>query len=78
MDIKTISLPVQIRLKTIEDLLSHYGYINRKIICDIYGLGEAQVSRDIADYGELNPDVIFYNKATLRIEKLSNFTKIFS
>ena len=78
MNIQDISLPLQIRLKTIEDLLSHYGHINRQIICDIYGIGQAQVSKDIATYNKLNPDVTFYNKATLKIERLSNFTKIFS
>lgn len=78
MSIDEIALPVQIRLRAIEVLLNHYGYVNRNMLCDLFGLGTACVSRDIATYNKLNGDVCFYNQATRRIEKLSNFTAIFN
>ncbi len=77
MTVDEIALPVQIRLRAIEVLLNHYGYVNRNMLCDFFGLGSACVSRDIAMYNKLNDGVSFYNQSTRRIEKLSNFKAIF-
>lgn len=78
MKFEDMSLPLQTRLRTIEILIDHYGYINRAVFCSLFGLGEAQVSKDIADYNKLNPDATFYNRKSKRLEKLSNFKNIFS
>lgn len=78
MKLSEIPLPVQIRLRSIEVLLCQYGFVNREILCELHGLGTAAVSKDIATYKELNSDCCFYNRTTRRIEKLSNFKRVFS
>lgn len=77
MTLDDIALPVQIRLRTIEVLLNHYGYINRNMLCELLGLGTASVSRDISLYNRLNHGGCFYNQSTRKIEKLSNFKPVF-
>lgn len=73
-----LSLPKLIRLRTIESLVAHYGYVNRDLLCDLHGMAVAQCSRDIADYIDLNPDSLIYNSKTQRIEKISTFQRIFN
>lgn len=73
-----IPLPVQIRLRAIEVCLSHYGFVNRSMLCDLFGLSAPQVSKDIALYRKFTGDGIFYNQATRRIEKLRDFVKLFN
>ena len=70
-------LPIQIRLRTIEALLAYYGYVSRSVLGDIYGLGSATVSRDIALYKKINSDGCFFNSKTRRIEKISGFKRVF-
>ncbi len=72
-----LSLPKLIRLRAIECLVAHYGYVNRDLLCDLHGLAVAQCSRDISDYRDMNPESLIYNSKTARIEKLSTFKPIF-
>jgi hypothetical protein len=72
-----ISLPKQIRLRELEILLKHYGYINRSTLCEMWGLGTPAVSTVISEYKKLAGDGITYNRRTRRIEKLSHFQPIF-
>jgi len=76
--IQSLPLPVQIRLRALEICLNHYGYVNRSMLCELFGLSAPQVSKDIAIYRELSEGGIFYNKATRRIEKLTEFKKLFN
>lgn len=72
-----LPLPKQIRLRELEVILNHYGYINRAMLCELWGLGEPAVSAVIADYKALSGDGIIYNHRTRRIEKLSHFEPLF-
>lgn len=73
-----IPLPVQIRLRTIEILIDNYGFVSRSTLCDLFGIGEACVSKDIKVYSNLTGNTCFYNRSTRRIEKLSNFKRVFA
>ena len=75
--LKDIPLPIQIRLRTIEVLLIQYGFVNRVVLCDLFGIGDAAVSKDISLYKKLNKAGCFYNRSSRRIEKLSDFERIF-
>ena len=73
-----VPLPVQIRLRTIEVLIDEYGFVNRSTLCQLFGLGEAAVSKDIALYNKIAIYAgCYYNRATRRIEKLSSFKRVF-
>jgi len=76
MNLGEIPIPVLIRLRNLEVLVEHYGYANRSMMAELHGLSEAQTSKDISLYKELNPESCFYNRATRRIERLSNFKRI--
>lgn len=76
--IDEVPLPVQIRLRHLEICLNHYGYVNRSMLCELFGLSAPQVSKDIALYRDLSSGGIFYNKATRRIEKLHEFERLFN
>ena len=78
MKVNELPLPIQNRLRVLEVLLDQYGYVNRKTLCDLHGLETATVSRDIATYRKLSDGSCFYNQATRRIEKLSNFKRLFN
>jgi len=78
MNLNELSLPVKLRLRTIEILLEHYGFVNRYMLSELHGIGIAAVSKDISTYKKLNGESCFYNPGTHRIEKLSNFKRIFA
>ena len=72
-----IKLPVQIRLRAIEVLLANYGFVNRSTLCELFGLRTAAISRDIRLYKKINSNGCFYNSASRRIERLSDFDRVF-
>ena len=78
MKINEIPLPIQIRLRTIEVLLNNYGFASRKVLCDLFSITDATVSRDIGTYNKLNPNGCYYNRKNKRNEKLSDFKRIFT
>jgi len=45
----------KIRLKQIEILVKNYGYVNRRVLMGLNGLGSAQVTRDLAAYKAIAP-----------------------
>ena len=78
MTLSEVTLPVQIRLRSIEVLLNAYGYVNRDTLAKLHGLQIAAIAKDLALYRTLNNGSCYYNSATRRIEKLSNFKPIFN
>jgi len=48
------------------------------MLSELHGIGIAAVSKDISTYKKLNGESCFYNPGTHRIEKLSNFKRIFA
>lgn len=77
MNIDGIPLPIVLRLRVIEVLIDDYGYVSRATLSDLFGLGVAAISKDIATYNKVNEGACFYNRSTRRIEKLSNFKRVF-
>ena len=52
---------VEQRLRMIELLLYQYGYVNRAVIMDCFGIGEAAATRDFSAYKKLKPNNMTYN-----------------
>ena len=66
------------RLIFIEAMLDYYGYINRIILMDYFGISIPQASKDFQMYINLAPNNIIYNKNKKRYEKdCDNFEQIF-
>lgn len=67
-----ILLPRLERLRTIEVLLNEYGFVNRKVLANIFGIGIAQASSEVSALNALSRDRVTYNRVTRRIEMLAN------
>ncbi|MFS7244431.1 hypothetical protein AB6880_01805 [Rahnella inusitata] len=48
-----------VRIRFIEAMLQTYGRVNRKVICNVFGVAEPTATRDLASYRELNSTIIF-------------------
>lgn len=65
------------RLRNLEVVVKHYGFVQREMLSDINQIGIAATSKDISLYASLNEGV-FYNRKTRRIEKTSTFKELFN
>lgn len=64
---------IEQRMRFIDFILTTFGYINRSMICDYYGLSIQQASHDIQDYLKLNGENVFYNKNTKKYMTTNDF-----
>jgi len=69
---------VQQRMRLIDFLLFHYGQINRRIIMDYFGIGEAAATRDIKAYKEVAPDNIEYSGADKVYKRTLKFERVYA
>jgi hypothetical protein len=65
------------RLRLIDFLVEHYGYINRATLMDYFGISTPQASKDIAEYMELAPHNLVYNMGAKRYEKTDRFARLY-
>lgn len=66
----------QQRMHFIGVCLEQYGYINRAAIMAMYGISMPQAATDLADFQELNPDSMVYNRNAKRYEPANGATKL--
>jgi hypothetical protein len=57
-----LTYAVEQRLRFIDFLLGHYGTLNRSALIDYFGISEPSASRDIAEYTEIAPANLVYDK----------------
>ena len=67
---------VEQRLRFIEFLVFHYGFINRSMLMDYFGISSPQASRDIGDYMELAPNNLIYNKNIKTYQRSLTFKRL--
>ncbi len=67
---------VEQRLRFIDFILDHYGYINRECVEDYFGISTPQVTKDIKEYMKLSPDNIFYSTSSKRYLKHPEFRRV--
>jgi len=65
------------RLRFIDAILYHYGYLNRAVIMDFFGLSTPQVSLDIAAYIAAAPNNLIYNESARHYECTTEFARVF-
>lgn len=68
---------VEQRMRFIDFLAYKYGFINRSMLMDYYGIGEACATRDFAKYKELAPDNLVYNLSERAYYKTQQFESIY-
>lgn len=66
----------QQRIRMIDFLLEHYGYVQRGTIMDFFGISSPCASRDLAVYLELAPQNMHYNGSTKRWERAKSFQRL--
>lgn len=66
------------RLRFIDRMLHHYGWIRRMIIMDYFGLSQPQASVDLQAYIKLAPHNIVYDKTAKLYRATEKFDRIFT
>lgn len=68
---------IEQRIRFIDFLIANYGYINRMMLMDYYGVSMPQASRDIRDYMILAPENIEYSKVDKHYRRTAKFKRYF-
>lgn len=68
---------VQQRIRMIDFLLKHYGYMQREMLLDYFGISMPCASRDIRDYNEQAPGNTTYNPRAKRWERSTTFKPLY-
>lgn len=68
---------IEQRLRLIDFLLGHYGYVRREMLMDYYGISIAQASLDLKAYREKRPENTHYDSSQKRWAKSSTFIRLY-
>lgn len=71
-----IKYAVEQRLRFIDFLVAHYGFINREALVDYFGISTPQVSNDIGAYLKLAPGNIVYDRHSKCYRRADDFKRI--
>lgn len=66
---------VDLRLRMIDFLLCHYGYIGRAHLIDLFGISTPTASADFALYQKLFPGNTHYDLSDKRYNRLPTFKR---
>lgn len=64
------------RMFFIDSLVDHYGYINRAVLMDFFGISEPQASIDLREYMKIAPTNLVYSLSEKAYKKSSLFERI--
>lgn len=68
---------VQQRMRMIDFLLKHFGYVRREHLIDHFGISMPCASRDFSEYNALAPANTWYNTSTKRWERTAAFQPLY-
>ena len=68
---------VEQRMRFIDFALHHYGHIDRKILQDFFGVGEATATRDFRKYRELAPENMVLNQPDKCYYRTKSFKRVY-
>lgn len=68
---------IEQRLRLIDFLLAHYGYVNRSALQDYFGISTPQASADFAQYLKLAPGNMAYNRTAKRYEATDGRVRLY-
>lgn len=69
---------LQQRLRFIDIVLEHYGWVQRQVLMDQFGISTPQSSMDIHVYLDVAAGNMEYNKTTRRYERQPKFKRRFA
>lgn len=72
-----LSYAVEQRVRMIDLLIDQYGSINRRVIMDCFGIGEATASRDIQIYLNMAEMNCVYDKSKKTYFKTACFERVY-
>ena len=64
------------RLRFIDFLLDHYGFVRRSAVMDFFCVSQPQASADIKRYMEVAPGNIEYDKSRKAYVKTESFCRV--
>lgn len=68
---------IEQRLRLIDFLLDHYGYVNRSALVDYFGIVVVSATSDFNRYKEIAPDNLYYNSTKKCYLKTDSFKKVY-
>lgn len=74
---KPLSYAVEQRIRFIDFLFAHYGYVRREFLMDYFGLSIASASLDIQRYIRMTEVNVFYNASAKRYESTKAFKRLY-
>lgn len=69
---------VEQRLRMIDFLLHHYGFVGREQLIDCFGISEAQATRDFRAYRELAPQNAVLDQSSKKYVQGAEFRRFYS
>jgi hypothetical protein len=67
----------QQRIRMVDFMLKHYGYLRREMLMDYFGTSMPCASRDISDYNLQAPGNAVYNPSAKRWERADAFKPLY-
>ena len=67
---------IEQRLRMIDFLVDNYGYVNRNMLMDYFGISIPQASKDFSMYIKMAPDNIRYSNTEKTYKKNPEFKRI--
>ncbi len=72
-----VKFAVDQRLRLIDFLLAHYGYVSRNHVMDYFGLGVAQASADIREYKKRAPANAIHDRVSGKHIRGAEFKRLY-
>ena len=66
------------RLRFIDCMLVYYGFVDRKKLCDFFGVAEPTATRDFRLYSEIAPGNMVMDRSTKAWQKAKSFNRYYS
>jgi len=72
-----LNYAVEQRMRFIDFLVDHYGYIQRTQLIDYFNISPPQATRDFRQYIELAPDNLVFNVTDKQYKRSGDFERIY-
>ena len=77
-DILELNFSIMQRLRMIDVLLDRYGYVDRSVIAEYFGISAVQASVDLRMYSQVAPGNARYDPARKSHARLDTFKRRFA
>ncbi len=73
---ESLTYAVEQRLRLIDLLLVQYGHVNRAVLMDCFGIGEATATRDFTAYHKIAPGNMALNPSDKTYYRTNAFSRV--